>query len=199
MSTQPSTNPELPANAPLTQTAQQDGASTTSPDKEFISLFVKNQRPLYLFLLAQTADPQLAEELQQSTNVVVWSKWQTFEAGTNFRAWIYRIASLELMKHRQRTHRSKLLFDDEFVRTVAESVEKLHDLHEERRQALATCLEKLRPRDREMIQLRYQLGEDGKLMSDQLQRPVNSIYQSLGRIRRMLLDCIERELAAVTR
>ena len=181
------------------EVSQGAAGKADAPSPEFVELFVKNQRRLYLFLLAQTADSQAAEEILQNANVVIWSKWMAFQPGTNFLAWAFRIASLEFLKYRQRAHRSRLQFDEEFINTVAEAVEQLNEQQEARRQALAVCLGKLRPRDREMIQLRYQLGNDGKLLADQLQRPVNSIYQSLGRIRRILLECIEREIATVNR
>ncbi|MBB01139.1 MAG: RNA polymerase subunit sigma [Planctomyces sp.] len=172
---------------------------TSGPDREFIQQFVKAQRRLYLYLLAQTADPGLAEEVLQNTNVVILSKWIQFEPGTNFLAWVYRIASLELLKYRQNRRRGRLMFDDEFIQSVAQTVEELDESSESRRQALATCLGKLRPRDREIIQLRYQLGNNGQKLSETLDRPLNSIYQSLSRIRRTLFECIQREMTSLTR
>lgn len=169
------------------------------PDAEFIDLFVKSQRRLYLFLLTQTASPQAAEEILQNANVVILSKWASYVRDTNFLAWVYRIASLELLKYRQQSRKHPLQFTDGFIDQVAASVENLQQTSDERRAALSLCLEKLRPQDRKMIQMRYQLEGDGKLMSEQLQRPINSIYQSLGRIRRALLECIERELSAAGR
>lgn len=190
-----------PADRLLTEQGGTDSACESSlsagmPDADFIDLFVKSQRRLYLFLLTQTASPQAAEEILQNTNVVILSKWASYVHGTNFLAWVYRIASLELLKYRQQSRKRPLQFDDGFIDNVVASVETLQQTSDERRQALSRCLDKLRPQDRKMIQLRYQLGGDGKMISDQLNRPVNSIYQSLGRIRRTLLECIERELAA---
>lgn len=178
-----------------------EGGNATNPplEKGFIDEFVACQRRLYLYLLAQTADPQVAEEVLQNANVVILSKRGDFKVGTSFLAWVYRIASLELLKHYQRSRRNRLRFDDEFVNTVTAAVQKLEDESEERRRALSICLGKLRPRDREIIQLKYQSGGDGKALAERLRRPVNSIYQSLGRIRRTLLECIEREMATVLR
>jgi len=186
----------LSGAVPEPPTDVEDG---TGPDREFIQQFVKAQRRLYLYLLAQTADPNMAEEVLQNANVVILSKWKQFEAGTNFLAWVYRIASLELLKYRQGRRRARLMFDDEFIQSVAQTVQELDESSEPRRNALATCLQKLRPRDREMIQLRYQLGNNGQRLSEKLDRPINSIYQSLGRIRRTLFECIQREMAALTR
>ncbi len=169
------------------------------PGADFIDQFVATQRRVYLFILAQVGNPDLAEEVLQNTNVVIWSKWKKFEPGTNYIAWVYRIASFEVMKYRQKNKRSKVYFDDEFIKTVAKSVEQISEKSEARRLALAKCIDKLKSADRALIQQRYEPGVNGKSLAEKLGRPVNSVYQSLGRIRRVLLECVERELAAVTR
>ena len=42
------------------------------------------------------------------------------------------------------------------------------------------CLGKLRDKDRELIERRYTPGETGTSLAEFLERPVNSVYQSLG-------------------
>ncbi|WP_296462038.1 sigma-70 family RNA polymerase sigma factor [Rubinisphaera sp.] len=178
---------------------QSEGQNDTGPDAAFIKSFVKVQRRLYLYLLAQTGNPNSAEEILQNANVVVLAKWKDFEPGTNFLAWVYRIASLEVMKFRQKSSRNRLIFDDDYLATISKAVEEISEGADERQAALAICIRKLKARDRELIRLRYQQGNDGQSLSDQLNRPLNSIYQSLGRIRRTLMSCIEKQLATVTR
>lgn len=161
----------------------------------FIQLFTKSQRPLYLFILGQTGSVQDAEEVLQNTNLVIWSKSNQFELGTNFFAWACQIARYEVMQHRQRYRRDKLKFSQEFLDVVAkESDSQLADPEPER-QALELCIQRLPARDRELIRERYQPGASGKELASDLGRPANSVYQSLGRIRRVLLECIQRRIA----
>jgi RNA polymerase sigma-70 factor (ECF subfamily) len=167
------------------------------PSDEFVQLFTRNQRRLYLFILSQLASTQDAEEVLQETNLVVWAKYHQFEINTNFFAWCAQIATYEILKFRQRRQREKLRFSDEFVQAVADEVLERSDELELRRNALEHCLQKLRPSDRDLIKQRYQPGERGKHLAEGLGRPANSVYQSLGRIRRTLLECINRTLAAV--
>jgi len=119
-----------------------------------------------------------------------------FRPGTNFSAWACRIASYEVLKFRDRRRRDRLRFSNEFVERIATEVISGADHFEERQRALSGCLEKLRPKDRELIQCRYAPGETGQGVAALLGRPVNSVYQSLGRIRRTLLECIRRRLAS---
>jgi RNA polymerase sigma-70 factor (ECF subfamily) len=105
-----------------------------------------------------------------------------------------KIAGFEVLKFRQKHARDKLTFSEEFVSRVAAAMETETDLIDRRRQALAGCLGKLRPDDRELIRRRYAPGASGKSVAEALSRPANSVYQSIGRIRQSLLECIERQL-----
>lgn len=166
------------------------------PDREFVQEFTRAQRRLYLYILAQVGRPTDAEEILQETNLIIWRKARQFEIGTNFFAWSSRIAMYEVLKFRERRGREKLRFSCAFVETIAAEAAEAGDYWETRRAALSTCLEKLRPRDRELIEQRYADGENGIGVADKLGRPVNSVYQSLGRIRRSLIECVNRQLAA---
>ena len=170
--------------------------SALDPREEFIKLFTKYQRRVFLFILSQVPNPVDAEEIHQETNVIIWRKFDRFELGTNFLAWACQIASYEVLKYRERQRRDRHLFSDEFVRQVAsDAIEQADDL-EQRRQHLAVCLSKLRNEDRELIQQRYSVGKSGKSVAELIGRPINSVYQSLSRIRRTLLECVNRQIQA---
>lgn len=171
------------------------GDAAAVPNAEFVQLFTRHQRRLYLYILSQVPHPVAAEEILQDANVVIWSKFRQFQPGTNFLAWCTQIANYEILKYRTRRKRERLQFSDEFLQQVAEEALTRSDELERRRDALIDCIQKLRPRDRELIQRRYAPGESGKHLAEELGRPSNSVYQSLGRIRRALWECIQRRLA----
>ncbi len=164
--------------------------------EEFVRLFTKYQRRIFLFILAQVGNPTEAEDLHQQTNLVLWMKFSHFKPGTNFLAWAMKIARYEILRRRARLQSERTLFSDEFLDAVAGEVEERVDYLEARRAALAECLKKLRPRDRELIEQRYAPGASGKAVAERLGRPLNAVYQSLGRIRRALHECINRRLSA---
>lgn len=164
-------------------------------DADFIKEFTKVQRRLYLFIMSQVPSAVDAEEILQEANVVLWKKKTDYEVGSNFFAWAAQIARFEILKHRRRHARSKLTFSDEFLEAVAQDVEERSEMLEARRHALKSCLDKLKPQDRELIELRYKSTDEGKEIAKKLGRPANSVYQSIGRIRKTLLECIERTVA----
>jgi len=165
---------------------------------DFVQLFTRSQRRLYLFILAQVQSPVQAEEILQDTNVIILAKHSQFQLGTNFLAWSCQIANYEILKFRAKRRREKLVFNDELLELVASEALARADELELRRAALSDCLNRLRPRDRELIQTRYAPGHSGKEVAAEMGRPANSVYQSLGRIRRTLWECIQRRLAAET-
>lgn len=167
-----------------------------SPDGDFVQMLTRYQRRLFLHILAQVPYPVDADEILQETSIIAWDKFQQFRPGTNFLAWVSQIATFEIMKYRSRRRRERLQFSEEFLEAVAQESIAQEDTLEARRAALVHCIQKLRERDRQLIQQRYSPGESGKGLAETVGRPANSVYQSLGRIRRTLLECINRRMAA---
>ena len=176
--------------------ASDSSLAIAAPDADFVQLFTKFQRRIYLFILFKVPHPFDADEILQETNLVIWRKCDQFQMGTNFLAWACQIATFEVLKFRDRSRRDRLYFSDEFIEQIGEAALDNAEHLEERRNALVTCLGKLREKDRELIQCRYAPDEKGINLARRLGRPANSVYQSLGRIRRTLLECINRRLRA---
>lgn len=166
------------------------------PNEEFVRLFTQAQRPLYLFLLPLVQSTADAEEVLQETNVVILSKWNHFEAGTNFLAWCRAIARLEVFRFRRSRHRKLKYLDDDVIELLMEQSEEASIDLELRRDALSECIQKLKAPDQELIRKRYAAGSSGDDVAHQLGRPANSVYQSLGRIRRVLMECIRRRMTS---
>jgi RNA polymerase sigma-70 factor, ECF subfamily len=167
-----------------------------APSEGFVQLFSRNQRRIYLHILKQVGSPNDAEEILQETNVVIWNKFHRFELGTNFVAWSFQIANFEVLKYRDKKRSNRLVFSGELLEVIAQESEEQEDDLDLRRAALQECLRSLRAADRELIQQRYQPGNTGEGVARQLDRPINSVYQSIGRIRKTLFECINRRLAA---
>lgn len=173
----------------------QNPTSPSGPGEDFVRLFTQSQRALYLFILPMVSSAADAEEVLQETNVVIWSKWSQFTMGSNFVAWGRAIARLEVFRFRRRRDGRLHLLGDDVIELIANHTEKQENDFDLRRDALACCVQKLRDRDRELIQRRYAEDANGDEVAEQLGRPANSVYQSLSRIRRVLLECVRRQLA----
>lgn len=165
--------------------------------QELLSLFAQYQRRLYLYILSMLPNPADAEDVLQETNIVVWKKFDSFQPGTDFRAWVFQIALLEVHKFRQRPRNRTAgvtLSNEVFERLAAEYPAR-ESLLETRQDLLARCIAALPDSDRTLVDHVY--GGVGRVteIAQQAGRDRTSVYRSLRRIRRALLDCVERGMA----
>lgn len=131
----------------------------------------------------------------QETNVIILQKWPQFELGTNFLAWSRAIARLEVFRFRRSRHHRLTFLEEDILELVAKRSESVSEETLQRQQALSDCIDRLRPKDKELIQLRYSEGASGDSVAKALARPANSVYQSLGRIRKVLSECVKHRMA----
>lgn len=79
---------------------------------------------------------------------------------------------------------------------VARTASTLASELDERHEALAHCLHKLPLRDRELVLTRYEAGNGVGEAARRSGRSLDAAYKALGRIRKLLLDCVTHQLAA---
>lgn len=169
-------------------TAYEPGATSG-----FVDLMTQHQGRLYGYVLTLSADPDVANDVLQEANIVLWKQWRQFQAGSNFAAWAFRIAHFQFMAYRQRKLRDKTLFSDDLLATLASEAREVDEQHEERAAALERCLERMPARSREAIRLRYADELKVSDMAKILQRNANAVYQILFRARQWLIECVQKD------
>jgi RNA polymerase sigma-70 factor, ECF subfamily len=162
---------------------------------EFIHLFSSHEARLRAYILCLLPRWSDAEDVAQRVNLVLWRKFDHFRIGTSFYAWACQIARLEIRNFRRTQGRDKLLFSDDLINAVAEESEHMQEELGARVQALQICVEKLAPRNRDMLRYRYEKGGSIEQIAKKFNRSVDSVYKTLSRIRLALHDCINRALA----
>jgi len=163
---------------------------------DFVELMTQHQSRLFGYLLMLSADPNTANDLLQETNVVLWKESRQFIPGSNFKAWSFRIAHFQFMAHRQKQLRDKTLFSDELLATLTTEAKEIDERHEGRAAALERCLERMSPRSREAIRLRYADELEVSDMVEKLHRSANAVYQILFRARKWLIECVQKDTRA---
>jgi RNA polymerase sigma-70 factor (ECF subfamily) len=162
---------------------------------EFIRLFTSHEPRLRAYVLTLVSRWSDAEEVMQQCNLVLWQKFDQFRPGTNFFAWACQIARLEVLDHRKRRGRERVLFGDEFVDAVARESAAMAGELSDRQAALQHCLEKVPPHHRDLLHRRYGEGGSVEAVAAAVGRSVEAVYKALARIRQALHDCITRRLA----
>ncbi|MCC7475793.1 MAG: sigma-70 family RNA polymerase sigma factor [Pirellulales bacterium] len=162
----------------------------------FLRQYLHHQKQIYLYIAAFLRSGSDIDDVLQETSLVLWSKYHEFRPDGDFLRWACGIAKLEVYRFCRNRKGVTMPFDDELFEQLAAERESLNDHLERRRGALSNCIQKLNHRDRELIESCYLAGATTKLVAEQISRPVNAVYQSLGRIRRVLHECVTRALAA---
>ncbi len=163
--------------------------------ERFTQLLATAQRRVFVYAMGLVYDATDAEEVLQSTNLVLWRKFDDYEPGTDFGAWACRIAYYEVLKFREKKARGEQLLSNEFIESLAVESEKSRDVLDRRRDALSRCLGKLSESDRQLVLRRYQPNATTRNVAEALGRSVQGTRKALHRIRMALLACIERTLA----
>lgn len=163
--------------------------------QEFIVLFANHQRNLLKYLVTIVHNLHDAEDLLQQSALVLWQKFDTFEPGTDFFRWACRIAFLTARNFlRTKRLKSAYLSEELLGELAAKQLEQM-EKQDRYREFLPNCLEKLSPKDRELVQRCYLGVENFTEIAARIGRTADSVYHSLHRIRRMLFQCVHKSIA----
>lgn len=168
---------------------------SSGPDpryNEFILEFTRNSRRLYGYIRTLTPVASDANDVFQSTSLVLWNKFDQFEAGSNFFSWACQIAMFEVRKCREKSQRSKT-FSDEALEMLSAEFQRREDDPNARIDALLECLEALQPDDRVLIERRYYADCKPPEIATTIGRSLASVYRALARIHELLLTCVQRK------
>jgi RNA polymerase sigma-70 factor (ECF subfamily) len=112
-------------------------------------------------------------------------------------AWA-RVTARRLALDHLRKHRTQFKVLDEATLDLldAQLDRRRSDEMAERLDALKACVEKLPPRSRRIVDLRYHERRGGQEMADLLQMTVDAVYQALRRVHLALRECVERQLGS---
>jgi RNA polymerase sigma-70 factor, ECF subfamily len=158
----------------------------------FVKLFAIHQRTLYGVIYTLVHNAADAEDLLQQTSLVLWQKFDAFDPDTSFSAWGCQIAHFTVLDYLKKKRRSRVVFSDELIARLAETRQDHKDSQLTDPLALEDCIEKLSEIDRRLVRLCYGAKRDIGAAAAALGRPVASVYVSLVRVRRVLLNCLQR-------
>jgi RNA polymerase sigma-70 factor (ECF subfamily) len=161
---------------------------------ELSRLLSLSQRPLYAFIRAQVRTSTDAEDVYQQTAVVLCEEFDAYNPARPFIAWACGIAWHRVLSHYRNASRLKFLAGEALGSVLADKYASSAAQVDPRREKLQDCLAQLKPESREIIERHYYKEEDVQCIATDLGVSDSCIYKTLARIRRVLLDCIERKL-----
>lgn len=167
-----------------------------SDPSQFVSVLLRHQDALLRYILPLVGCFDDAQDVLQETATALWKKFDQYDPQQPFLPWARQFARNEVLMHHRRRKRYTFL-SGALIESLLEDQHGREPLREGRRQALEECLQKLPEADRALIQRRY-ADRDASVqkLAAESSQTANALYKALGRIRRQLLECINRSLAA---
>ncbi|HET6410274.1 MAG TPA: sigma-70 family RNA polymerase sigma factor [Chthoniobacteraceae bacterium] len=155
-------------------------------------LFVKHQSVIKAYILSLLPSLADAEDALQETFLTVSAKAGSFEEGTNFVAWACTIGRFKVLEARRKLNDPRAI-TDEAIEALAEEVpEPL--FFEEQIDAMRNCLERLAPRAKQIVWLRYHGGMSCEDVGRQVGWGAAAVRVALAKARNVLRTCVEFQM-----
>jgi RNA polymerase sigma-70 factor (ECF subfamily) len=168
----------------------------TEKSRRFAMLFARHEGDLYRYVLTLLPVPSDAEDVVQEAAVALWQHFDGYDPERPFLPWACRFAYHQVLNFRRRRKNHRRIFSDAVVEALAVEWPAEATTANARLEALERCLGKLSARDYELVRLRYATDEEVATLAERMGQTSNTLYKALQRIRRMLLDCVNRTLTA---
>lgn len=167
----------------------------SSGEATFIRLYLRHEASLRGFLRAMLANWDEVDDVAQETCLVALRKFNSFEANTDFCAWLLAIGRFEAFRYRRSRATSKMILSDDLIQMIEAEVVSIDKDHSTRREALEICLSKLPEPQRNLLKAVYVRQTSVRKIAEQTNKSIDAVYKRLQRLRRILLDCMERIIA----
>ncbi|MBA4187853.1 MAG: RNA polymerase subunit sigma-70 [Planctomycetaceae bacterium] len=170
--------------------------SPADKHKLFLRMFLQNERRLYAYVLTLLPHRADADDVLQETSIVMWDKFDANAPPTEFLAWGRRVAYNKVLDFYKKSNRARVRLSQVFLDRMSEAAGQPEGQQlDDRREALASCLEKLSQRDRDLLARRFADGATTQSTSEQLGRSVDAVYKALAKLRQVLFNCVQKSLA----
>ena len=136
-----------------------------------------------------------AEDVVQQVALTVARRFDEFDASRPFLAWVLWLAKSRIVDHYRQQARERRLFSEGLLDRLAAALVSQQAELPARQAALERCLERLPEKSRRLLTLRY--AEDASVaeVATAVQSTAGAVRVMLFRIRNLLSQCIEEQLA----
>jgi RNA polymerase sigma-70 factor (ECF subfamily) len=165
--------------------------SKSSPHDRLMDLLLRHQSQIFGYIFAAVRNLDDAEEIYQETSLVLWRRFADFVPDTDFSRWACKTAKHKILHFQHDRRRNPLCLSDEALANLAEvQISRGPESAKQQQEVLAECVDELPPTDRQTVDLCYGGHDSIKQVAERLQRSPQTLYNSISRIRRLLVDCV---------
>jgi RNA polymerase sigma-70 factor, ECF subfamily len=177
-----------------------EGNGTAVADQERMKLLVRlltrHHDELFRFISAMHPHDHDAWDILQESSVALFNKNEEYDPTQPFLPWAFGFAYREVLKFREKNGRTRRLLNKDLLQRLALERAERKSLLDERIEALDECMKELPDADRALIRQRYLSKASIEDLVARLGTSRRSLYRNLDRVRRLLLDGINRRVAS---
>ena len=163
--------------------------------EEFLKLFLKHQTDVKAFIGSLIFDSHLRDDVFQEVAVALWRQIDAYDWQRPFGAWARGIAAKKVLQLREQNARFPLAFSPETIQAILDEFDRTEEAASGKLDALRECLRLLPEPSRHLLGMRYENNLSCEQIAGQTRRTLDSVYQTLSRIRTKLEECIRKRLS----
>ena len=166
---------------------------STAAQQRFLTLFLRSEREIFRYVAALVPNVGDAEDIVQQAAMSLWEKFDAYDPTQPFTPWACRFALNKARRWIERRQRWQALLDHGLAEELAQRRQELQPEFERRLKHLETCVGKLPPEQRTLVEGYYYERADIESLAERSGRTVAATYKTLQRIRQALQCCVESQ------
>jgi RNA polymerase sigma-70 factor (ECF subfamily) len=163
--------------------------------EEFTHHWLEVEPSVSAYVFASISVFHDAEDVVQRIAQELARRFDEYDSSRPFVGWALWIAKSRVIDFYRAQNRTRVVFSDDLLGQLADTIAAQGDGRSNRREALEACLEKLPPKSRRLLDLRYVKELSADEMAQETGSTSGSVRVLLSRARTALASCIERRLA----
>jgi RNA polymerase sigma-70 factor, ECF subfamily len=158
--------------------------------QQFLQLFLKHQHDLRAFVASVVRDWHRSEDILQEVSLVLWRRFDEFDACRSFGGWARGIAGNMILKDLDRHRRGLPLLTPEAIQSVLTVSDQAQAEPTAEQDMLRRCLQRLSAHAKRLIALRYERSLPLDQLAAEVAASIAAVKKALSRIRAQLHRCM---------
>ena len=166
-------------------------------DSESEARIEEIQSDLRGYIISLSGHGHDCDDILQETNLFLWERRADFQAGSNFKAWAFKVAYFKSMaSRRDRVRRGEVVFSEDISQRISAEAGLHFGTRPDKISALRRCLGKLTTDELRLIKVKYQQQKSLSSFALQTGKSIDAIHKSISRVRLALRSCVENVLSS---
>ena len=163
--------------------------------EQLARLWMQAEPAVNAYVFAAVQGFQDAEDVVQQVALAAARRFDEYDGARPFTAWVLWLAKSKIIDFYRKQGRQRIVFSETLLdQTAARLVARQAAVHVGAA-ALEKCLDKLPPKSRRLLDLRYIEDASMEAIAQAIASTAGSVRVMLFRIRNLLADCVKAELA----